>query len=180
MPSKHTQSIIADSTDPATTRPDIPPTETTGASFHGMNLPDFAHRINLPSNILPSNAWEIFRLFFPTEIICQIVDNTNNKVHRLESEDLKWFKYWRDITLKEVYGYFGIRIYMGLHPEPNIKDYWATGPNKPIHTVSEVMSRDRFLMIYRRIRVAEGDDFETVFKRVSYYMHYKFVLQDEN
>lgn len=77
---------------------------------------------------------------------------------------------WHDITLEEVYGYIGIRIYMGLHPEHDKKDYWTTQPNRPFHfELQSVMSRKEYEAIHRRIRVSEGDDYCSVFERVSIY-----------
>jgi hypothetical protein len=56
MPRKRAENVISDSTDPATTRPDIAPATATGMSFEGLNLPDFKPKINLLSDVLPSNA----------------------------------------------------------------------------------------------------------------------------
>ena len=81
---------------------------------------------------------------------------------------------WNNITPEEVYGYIGIRIYMGLHPEPNQEDYWSTKPNMPSHNeLQEVISRERYEAIHRRIRISEGEDFDTVFERVSFYINSK-------
>jgi hypothetical protein len=83
--------MVSDSIDPAITRPDISPTTKASVYFQEINLPDFSYKINLLSYILFLNAWEIFRLFVPTEIICQIVNNTNTKVESFDLENLKLY-----------------------------------------------------------------------------------------
>lgn len=171
MPRKVKNNVVSDPTDPATTRLDIPPTTATGAQFQGMNLLDFRPKTNFSPQVSPSNAWGIFRLFFPTEIICQIANSTNAKVwdHVVEdlSPDARLYA-WRDITPEEVYGYLGIRIYMGMHAEPKQRDYWSRGPNKPIHRVSDIMSLKRFEAIHRRFTISEDTEFEAVFERVCF------------
>ncbi|CZR52909.1 uncharacterized protein PAC_02786 [Phialocephala subalpina] len=172
MGPKRMKNVVSDSSDPATFRPDLPPATKTGAKFYGMKLPDFQPKINLPSSISPLNAWEIFRLFIPTEIICQIVNNTNEKVAQEDMEDLAPYsrlKRWKPVTCEDIYVYIGIRIYMGLNIQSDMREYWATGQNKPHYNLSDVMAKDRFLAIHTRMRVADPDpnaEFGAVFDRL--------------
>lgn len=175
MPPKVMKDVVSDSTDPATKRPDLPPAKKVGQTFYGMNLPPFPHHVNLPATVLPSNPWEIFRLFISTDMISIIVDFTNTRASQLPREDLKpraLLNSWYNVTIEEIYAYIGIRIYMGLHSEVCTRDYWSIGPNKPFHPLSEVMSRERYEAIHARMRVATIDPttkFEAVFERVCIY-----------
>jgi hypothetical protein len=83
MHNRPMKDIISDTSDPATLRPDIPPTTQNRNYFNSINLLDFKPKINFLLYILPSDAWGIFRLFFPTEIIYQLINHTNNKTSQL-------------------------------------------------------------------------------------------------
>ena len=115
MPPKAMQQVVADSTDPATTRPNLDPVTKTGSGFKPMDLPPFQSRVNLPPHIKPIDAWELFLLFFPEDQIRIICNNTNARKDR-EVQDRKVTpKYarindWKPMTLAEVYGYLGISI----------------------------------------------------------------------
>lgn len=41
MPPKMAKNMVANSSDPTTLRPNLPPTEKAGNQFNSMNLPDF-------------------------------------------------------------------------------------------------------------------------------------------
>jgi hypothetical protein len=82
MAPKQLKQVTADSTNPATLRPDIPPETVTGSRFQLMKCPDFLPQINLPPHILPINAWGIFQLFFTKEQVQIIVDHTNDHQNR--------------------------------------------------------------------------------------------------
>ncbi|PVH70173.1 hypothetical protein DL98DRAFT_145593 [Cadophora sp. DSE1049] len=47
MPLKAIQQVVADSTDPATTRPNLDPVTKTSSGFKPMDLPPFRSRVNL-------------------------------------------------------------------------------------------------------------------------------------
>jgi hypothetical protein len=79
-------------------------------------------------------------------------------------------KSWYAITVKEIFAYIGIRVYMGLYLKTYARDYWAQGTNKPIYPLKEIISRERYKAIYARIRLAIANpkvEFEAMFKRVN-------------
>lgn len=172
MPPKATNGVVSDSTDPATKRPNLPPARKVGSEFIGLELPDFPLQIQLPPTILPLDAWSIFRLFIPTEIVLIIVQFTNEKVSQVNVDTLKpdaRLRAWKPVTCEEIYAYIGIRIYMGLHDEASARDYWKKGTNLPIHPLNEIMSLKRYEAIHSRMRIASADpnaEFSAVFERV--------------
>lgn len=56
MPLNGLKNVVADSTDPATMRPDLPQAISTRRRFKPIDLPDFPLRINLPPYITPKDA----------------------------------------------------------------------------------------------------------------------------
>lgn len=45
---------------------------------------------------------------------------------------------------KEIYIYLAIRIYMMIHIENEIENYWNTKVYKPNHPISKYISKNRF------------------------------------
>ncbi len=147
--------IIGDSTDPAgTLRPNLPPEPTFGTQFDPIPCPEFDYKINLPVD--QSSPIYIFDLFFSLTQMKILMENTN-----------KGGSLSRNTTIPELYTYLGILIYMGLHPENDIKLYWSTSHKCPTHTaVRTAMSRDRWLQISRAFHISGNS--KTVFQKVSY------------
>ena len=81
-------SVISDSTDPATMRPDLPPAIATETQFIPMILPDFCPKISLSSYIKPDNAWALFELFFSKEQLEIIIKHINDHIDYLDLFEL--------------------------------------------------------------------------------------------
>lgn len=122
--------IVSDPTDPkGTLRPNLPTEPTIGKRFKPLYCLPFAHKINLPSNIISSNAFIIWSLFFTRDQLEIITQNTNLNVKRLFTPDRDpHARKWKDTSVEELYTYLGILIYIELHPENNIILYWIRRP----------------------------------------------------
>ena len=71
-------SVVGDPTDPkGTLRPNLPPEPATGTKFKPFECPPFSHHINLPISIDSKDAFGIWSLFFTSEQLQIIADNTN-------------------------------------------------------------------------------------------------------
>ena len=142
--------VVPDPTDSGTLRPDLPPTSKLGTKFEPMECPEFDFKINLPPHIKPRDAFGIFTLFFSHDQLQIIVENTNkNQLSSAERGQLdvrtrngpqdrrarggQYARKWTDTTVDELYKYLGIRIYMGLHPENEIRYYWNRCQDRPVH-----------------------------------------------
>jgi hypothetical protein len=124
---------VPDSTDPGTLRPDIAPESATRSHFKPLICPDFDHCTNLPPNLRPNDVFGIWSLFFTKELLEMFVLYTNIKgraqepvpslsnhlavVLGIHAQD------WVDMTLSEMYTYFGILICMALNLINDIKEY---------------------------------------------------------
>ena len=65
-----------------------------------------------------------------------------------------------------IYVFFGILIYISVHQEPSIEDYWSTKPKNPTHVVSRFMSRNRFKLFYRRFSIFDTTAEESTFEKL--------------
>jgi hypothetical protein len=159
---------IADSTDPGTLRPDIPPTTAVGTQFMPLDCPQFDFKISLPLHVAPNDAFAIWSLFFPLNQLESIVNHTNDyiKQHQAQGPRTKGARVVQPVTIAELYGYMGIWIYMGLHVENEVRAYWSTSEQMPRHTlVAQIMSKNRWEDIHRLLHLS-GPDAHDVFDKV--------------
>ena len=59
---------------------------------------------------------------------------------------------WQTLIMDELYTFFAVHIYMGLHKEPRISNYWNHELNKPLH-----------LVIYRAILLIRFEQIDRFF-----------------
>jgi hypothetical protein len=152
--------VCDDTTDPGgTLRPNLPPEPTVGTHFTPLQCPDFEHRINLPASVDRHSPIAIFDLFFTPEQMLFLAENTNksgpywSKIGPRNRQALAW----ADTTVEELYAYLGILIYMGLHVENDIHQYWCVDSgNQPSHgPVRTAMARERWKQISRAFHISE-------------------------
>ena len=93
-------------------------------------------------------------MYYTPEIIELIVKKTNE--YRRESQDDSCSRArandWYPTCSAEIYIYLAIRIYMTLHEDNEIADYWSTKDMTPEHPITKYLSRDRFQELYMRVR----------------------------
>jgi hypothetical protein len=96
-----------------------------------------------------------------------LVENTNKSrsFHQMGPRNRRVLD-WKDTVVEELYAYLGILIYMGLHPENDIDQYWCIDvDNQPSHIpVRTSMARDRWKQISRAFHIAEKG--KSVFAKV--------------
>jgi hypothetical protein len=151
--------VIDDSTDPGgTLRPNLQPEPTVGTHFDPLPCLEFEHRIHLPASVDPHSPIAIFDLFFTPEQMRILVENTNKSgpFHEMGPRNAQSLE-WKDTFVEELYAYLGILIYMGLHPENDIDQYWCIDTeNQPSHApVRTAMARNRWKQISRAFHISE-------------------------
>ena len=148
------EDTIFDSTDKGTLRPNENPLRNQGDSFKPMQLPDWGWEINLPNNVSPDNPITLFTLYYTPEIVDLIVEKTNSYLREPQDDSCARAraKEWYPTSCGEIYIYFAIRIYMTLHIDNEIADYWNTRDFAPLHPITSYMSRDRFQELHIRVR----------------------------
>ena len=139
--------------------------------FEVMDINNTRGSAQIPDIIDGSNPETLFTLFFTPAVINLIVECTNLNAERTRSDPLAFRaknirfrdspnqKPWRPITADEVLAFLGIQIYMGIHKEPLIANYWNTRTNKgPLHPlVRDAMGIDRWKQINRYFHVWNPD-----------------------
>ena len=88
----------------------------------------------LPSTITPDDPYAIFNLFFTDQTIETLVRHTNEYAFLNPGPETSESRTWFPTTVKEFRAYLGVSIWMGLHIESSIPEFWNIDPIKgPIH-----------------------------------------------
>jgi len=100
----------------------------------------------------------------------RIAYHTNQHAEKLRaaSPSKPFSRGWKSTSPAELYTYFAIVIYMGVHREPSLAEYWQKGHRSaPTHKVNEFMSRTRWEQLDRYLYYTKVDQsFESPFGRV--------------
>jgi hypothetical protein len=99
---------------------------------------------------------DILNLFLTKSLLETMAVNTNTyAAQKIAENKTDAGRTWEEVTAKELGGWIGIVIYMGVHCSSAIEDYWAhrNGLN-PKHPTSDYMSLTRFEQIKRYFHVA--------------------------
>ena len=148
------EDTVFDSTDKGTLRPNAKPISKQGDTFKPIRLPNWGWEITLPENTSPNDPFTLFTIYYTPEIIDLIVEKTN-KYQREPQDDScprARAKEWYPTSRGEIYIYLAIRIYMTLHVDNEIANYWNTRNFTPLYPIASYMSRDRFQELYIHMR----------------------------
>ena len=89
----------------------------------------FTHGHGLLPNTIPfDDPYAIFSLFFTESILQTLVQHTNEYAFLYPGP--KKGRTWYPTTVSELRAFLGVSIWMGLHIESGIKDFWNTDPKK--------------------------------------------------
>jgi hypothetical protein len=122
----------------------------------------------IPSSIDASSPEALFSLFFTETVLDLIVQSTNSHAKRVREchivpradnprfDDSFDQEPWKPVTPDEILAFLGMVIYMRLHVEPHIDDYWNTNQNDgPIHLgiLRGTVSQTRWKQINRYLHI---------------------------
>ncbi|EXL65810.1 hypothetical protein FOPG_17984 [Fusarium oxysporum f. sp. conglutinans race 2 54008] len=155
-----------------------------GYNFEPVRLPDRSCRIEA----LPPEPLLLFQQFLPVWLVESWVCYTNSWASdRLEmltnscsdgQQPQSRLLDWKPTSVAEIFVWIATLIYMRIHKEPRIGDYWRTsqlGKKQPSHPIGKWMSLRRFQLLSRVLRlfdhttifVTTGDSFYSqTFSRV--------------
>jgi len=135
--------------------------------FEAMQLENAKGSSQNLHTIAASSPGDLFSLFFTDLVLDRIVRCTNLNAERARADPVaaraKNIRFhdslnqmpWKPVTSSEILAYLGILIYMGIHVEPHINDYWNTNDDDgPIHRpVRKTMSKHRWWQIDRYLHI---------------------------
>lgn len=78
------------------------------------------------------------------------------EVQTVKEEKSGWG--WIDTNVKELYAFFGVYVYEGVHPEPRLTDYWQVNENRNHSQVKNAISLNRFEQINRFFHISDPYD----------------------
>lgn len=172
------EDVRPDSTDTGTLRPKAKPIREPGTHFEPMHIPERRAEITLPPHASPNDPITLFTLYYPPKIIDTIVRHTNLyvRVPKDLTKPRARATEWYPTTSGEIYIYLALRIYMTLHIEQRISDYWKKkGELTPIHPITKYLARDRFLELHMRFRV-HAPGVQGVYNKVSSFIYLTILL----
>jgi len=110
-----------------------------------------------------SSPFSIFILFF-REVFQIILTETNRYFHQymLSRPTGSTSAQPPDITIEEMYTFFGLVIQMGHDPRHSLKDYWSRDELYYTPFYSNVMARDRFFHILRFLHFENNETLRTM------------------
>ncbi|RKK76943.1 hypothetical protein BFJ71_g16847 [Fusarium oxysporum] len=153
----------------STRRPAFPAADDRGFNFHPFEVP----RRELLVNELPQSPLSLFQHFIPISIVKEWVKYTNDWVTSLiqrgvvdsqehEMTEKSRLNAWKPTTIVAMCIWLGILIYLGVHNEITVEDYWKTSrleDQRPEHSIIKFMTYDRFQILYRHVRVFDHTEF---------------------
>uniref|UniRef100_A0A3B5AKH3 PiggyBac transposable element-derived protein 4-like n=1 Tax=Stegastes partitus TaxID=144197 RepID=A0A3B5AKH3_9TELE len=94
---------------------------------------------------------ELFQQFFTNTILLTLIKNTNTYGRAT-------YKPWVDITLKDIFSFLSVVIYMGVIKVPNLTDYWRQGRLYSFPYPKSVITGKKFLSILHALHLSSPED----------------------
>jgi hypothetical protein len=112
------------------------------------------HTFNARPRLRPQTSVEAFRLFITHEIVEIIIANTHSYAdnHReAATPSAVPSRAWYPTRASEMWRYFGVLVYMGIHIERESATYWQDS-----YRLGSYMGRERFEQIHRYFTIRDG------------------------
>lgn len=119
--------------------------------FRKFNFTVHNPGFQIPVNERPKDELGYFQLYFTDEILQEITVATNIYSKEKIVRPLQQFSIWHtwvDVSLTEMKAFIGVILNMGLHPKPEIVDYFSEDWLTKMPFFKNVFSRVRFLQIF--------------------------------
>ncbi|KAF1980123.1 hypothetical protein BU23DRAFT_625144 [Bimuria novae-zelandiae CBS 107.79] len=117
--------------------PDWRPIDINNPHKHGMP--------RIPEGVDKASLIQLFDLFFDAEVLEMIAHHTNQHVEKLRNDapEQPYARGWKSTSRAELYTYFAIIVYMAIHREPSLDEYWSKlHKNAPTHKVNNFIAKN--------------------------------------
>ena len=113
-------------------------------------------RASLPAGVDASSPIALFDLFFDAAQLDKLAHHTNQHPEQLRAASAAdgepHARAWKPTSRTELYTYFAIVAYMGLHRELSVAEYWSKlHKNASTHSINAYMSCARWQQLDRYI-----------------------------
>src|SRR4051812_12555716 len=81
-------------------------------------------RPRLPPHLIDASPIELFKLFWDTNTVADLVAHTNENARRRPQPQGRHARLWSPVTADEIYSYFSVVIHMGIYYESRVHNYW--------------------------------------------------------
>lgn len=147
----------------STRAPVFPADTTRGHSFEPFHI----EARDLHINQLPHTPLQLFQLFLPIWLVEKWIHYSNSWVASLIAKGVtdSWndelkpksrvWSWGQGITVADVYIWFGMLIYVGIHKERRFESHWSTpklGKQGALHSILKFMPLSKFQLIHRYLR----------------------------
>jgi hypothetical protein len=109
----------------------------------------------------------LFELFWPFNLLCKIVIETNRYTSQVVDAlgNTRGGPKWVQTSVAELKAFLAIHMYMGMRRQLNIKSYWSKkGSLFHCPTISNIMTRDRFMELRRCLHLTNPATYENIQK----------------
>lgn len=144
---------------PDTTNPNEIWNAIRGRNEHPTRIPFEADTVGFKPPLNPPETELEFFQFFSDELLLNIVNESNRyakeKIKDAEpvEKTSQWYD-WKDITVEEMKAFLGIILNMSINEKPSLKDYFSNDWTLHQPFFAEVITRRRFLQLFRALHVA--------------------------
>ncbi|XP_059384611.1 piggyBac transposable element-derived protein 4-like [Carassius carassius] len=97
----------------------------------------------------------LFKKFFSDTAVTTLCQNTNAQAARACAKGHKYK--WTDVSISELYCYFGLLFYMAMVKLSSITDYWRQNNLFSVPFPATIMSRDRYRTISWNLHMSNPD-----------------------
>ena len=135
-----------------------PPKPKPIPRFNPMKINDLIHELDKLPIYVASTLYRVFSLFFIDKILHKLAEYTNEYATEYASKEDKLFaRKWYPTSLQELRAYIATYIYMRIHSQSQVPDYWNRDPNKgPLHPlIYDHIALCRWQQIDRFLRISK-------------------------
>ena len=98
-----------------------------------------------------NSALDYLLLLWPESLTSHIATETNRYARQRNRVN------WVDVTVEEIWTFFGILVLMGIHRLPRVRNYWSTDRLLGLEPIQQSMSLNRFWAIWSNLHVVDND-----------------------